>query len=113
MIPPVQADPDGNSELTFHHPLAANDDLLIQSNASADRNMKEHRVVWSYDDSIDPENVEAASKLEEVGRGKATGNGKFVRELKLGDVVTVWAKARFPGWANFVDSVKIEVYYAV
>jgi hypothetical protein len=51
--------------------------------------------------------------LEEQGRGRDTGTGEFVRNLKLGDVVTVWAKARFPQWVNVVEQVKIDVYWAV
>lgn len=51
--------------------------------------------------------------LAEIGRGKATGDGEFVRNLKLGDIVTVWAKARFPGWVNYVDRVKVDVYWAI
>lgn len=87
-----------------------------------DRNMKEHHVVWSYtddiiypnsDDSDESIDIRVVSQLEDCGRGKATGDGEFVRNLKLGDIVTVWAKARFPGWANHVESVKVDVYWAV
>ncbi|KAL2140120.1 hypothetical protein VTI28DRAFT_4235 [Corynascus sepedonium] len=98
----------------FRHDLCAREDLKVQCNVTAQRDAQEHRVVWSYTDDIDPEcDVEAATKLAGQGRGKATGSGKFVRGLKLGDVVTLWAKARFPAWANFVESVKMDVYYAV
>ncbi|KAM7220628.1 hypothetical protein V8F06_004032 [Rhypophila decipiens] len=51
--------------------------------------------------------------LADVGRGIATGDGEFVRKLKVGDIVTVWAKARFPGWVNYVDRVKVDVYWAI
>jgi len=33
--------------------------------------------------------------------------------MKVGDVVPVWGKARFPGWANVVEMVKIDIYWAV
>lgn len=79
-----------------------------------DRTNKEHRVVWSYTDDIPHSTLtQLGLSLEERGRGKATGNGEFVRNLKLGDIVTVWAKARFPGWVNYVENVKVDVYWAV
>jgi hypothetical protein len=113
VFPEVQQGSNGRT-YAYNHTLHPRDDLKIQSNLTATKEPQEHRVVWSYTDDIDPErDVEAAEKLAEQGRGKATGNAKFVRDLKLGDIVTVWAKARFPGWRNHVESVKMDVYYAV
>ncbi|KAK4236019.1 hypothetical protein C8A03DRAFT_17285 [Achaetomium macrosporum] len=101
-------------DYVFNHPLFPREDLKIQCNRVADGDSRTHRIIWSYTDDVDPErDVEAAARLNEQGRGSATGNGRFVRELKLGDVVTVWAKARFRGWANHVESVKLDVYYAI
>lgn len=57
--------------------------------------------------------VEAVERLAEEGRGRRTGDGRFVRSLQLGDVVTVWAKARFPHWANHVRKITVDVYFAV
>jgi hypothetical protein len=51
--------------------------------------------------------------LEGMGRGSETGNGDFVRSLQIGDVVTVWARARFPGWANLVEELRVDMYWAV
>ena len=51
--------------------------------------------------------------LEEEGRGPQTGNGEFVRSLKLGDIVSIWGKARFRGWVNHVQKVKVDLYWAV
>jgi hypothetical protein len=51
--------------------------------------------------------------LEDQGRGRNTANGQFVRDLKVGDIVTVWGKARFPGWVNMIETVQIDVYWAV
>ncbi|GAB1311556.1 hypothetical protein MFIFM68171_01766 [Madurella fahalii] len=113
VLPEVEWDQD-KQEHVFNHPLLPREDTKIQCNAAATSEARTHRVVWSYDDNIDPDrDGEAADRLVEEGRGKATADGKFVRELKLGDVVTVWAKARFPGWVNYVESVKLEVYFAV
>jgi hypothetical protein len=105
---------EGQGKYEFQQPLYPREDLRILSNRVADGDTRTHRIVWSYTDDIDPErDVEAATRLKEQGRGTATGNGRFVRDLKLGDVVTVWGKARFRGWANHVESVKLDVYYAI
>ena len=51
--------------------------------------------------------------LEAIGRGRATGNGEFVRGLQMGDVVTLWAKARFLAWTNRFQDVSVKVYWAM
>lgn len=51
--------------------------------------------------------------MKEIGRGSETGRGDFVRNLKPGDVITVWAKSRFAGWTNYVEAVKVDVYWAM
>lgn len=88
------------------------DDTVLQKNVTCVRNMKEHVITWSYDDHIDPESKEA-NDLQLQGRGSATGSGDLVRGLVLGDVITVWAKSRFPGWMNVIEQVKIDLYWAV
>jgi hypothetical protein len=100
-------------EISYHfdHPLLPNE-MALQRNVHSSREMKEHVVTWSFDDHIDPESEEA-TKLQLQGRGGATGSGELVRSLVVGDVVTVWAKARFPGWMNVIEQVKIDVYWAV
>jgi len=40
-------------------------------------------------------------------------NGEFIRGLQVGDVVTIWGKARFGGWGNWVQEVCCEIYWAV
>ncbi|KAK4186413.1 hypothetical protein QBC35DRAFT_464721 [Podospora australis] len=106
LYPRVRFNNDGKM-YEFLHPTVPEEDHKIQCNITADREWQDHRVVWSYDDDVNPEG------LEEAGRGTATGDGKFVRELKLGDVVTVWGKARFPGWVNNISSVKVDVFWAL
>jgi hypothetical protein len=87
--------------------------MVLQKNVTASRNTKEHVIVWSDEDEIvDFESAEAVA-LEKLGRGRATGSGEFVRNLKMGDVITVWGKARFPGWINTVEDVQIDIYWAV
>jgi hypothetical protein len=106
IYPPVI--PESETTHKFDHPLLAVENLKIQCNKTAVREILEHRVEWSYTDEVNFE-----SKLADIGRGTETGDGNFVRELQLGDIVTVWGKNRFPGWANYVESVKIEVYWVV
>lgn len=103
--PPVEED-----RAAFHHGLMPSDDLTIQLNRTATSGARTHKVVWSWNDDVNPL---TSQQLKEVGRGGQTGAGDFVRDLKLGDVVTVWAKSRFGGWANHVDSVKLDVYWAL
>lgn len=84
----------------------------LQSNKVANRESIDYTVTWSCDDDIHSEGPEGDC-LEQIGRGKASGNGEFVRKLEVGDVVTVWGKARFPGWRNHIEELKMDVYWAV
>jgi len=104
--PAVQA-----SSGEFEHPMLPTIDCL-QKNLTATRDFQERTITWSCHDNIVPDSMEGIA-LEEQGRGRATGDGKYVRGMKIGDVVTVWAKARFPGWVNTVTKVQIDVYWAV
>ncbi|TVY82440.1 hypothetical protein LSUE1_G005157 [Lachnellula suecica] len=95
----------------FEHPLLPARNVL-QKNRTAERYTQEHVVTWSWNDNILPESLDG-NNLEQEGRGRDTATGEFVRNMKIGDVVTVWGKARFPGWVNIVDRVQIDVYWAV
>lgn len=94
----------------FHHDLHPSHEWTIQKNKAATRQSTIHKVVWSWNDDINPLTAE---QLDALGRGPATGNGDFVRNLKLGDVVTVWAKTRFGGWVNNVEHVNMDIYWAL
>jgi hypothetical protein len=96
----------------FHHPLLWDMFTCLQKNLTATEEFKEHKSVWSCTDNVDPDSVDG-KELDAQGRGRATATGEYVRNMKVGDVVTVWGKARFPGWANFVETVKIDIYWAV
>lgn len=85
----------------------------LQRNRTATRDSKEYVITWSCDDDImDPDSVDG-KKLDEEGRGRESANGEYVRNLKVGDVVTVWGKSRYLGWVNSVEEVKIDVYWAI
>ncbi|KAG8167499.1 hypothetical protein KVR01_003188 [Diaporthe batatas] len=94
----------------FHHDLLPSPALTIQKNKTATRQPTTHTIVWAWNDNIEPLSSEI---LSEMGRGPETGTGDFVRSLALGDVVTVWAKARFAQWVNHIDSVKLDIYWAL
>jgi len=95
----------------FQHDLLPST-MVLQKNVTAIRDTKEHEITWLYDDNVVTDSLEAA-ELERQGRGRDAANGEFVRNLKVGDVVTVWAKARFPQWINHVEEVRMDVYWAV
>ncbi|QSZ37091.1 hypothetical protein DSL72_009183 [Monilinia vaccinii-corymbosi] len=100
-----------NPQRIFKHALNPNQKCL-QKNKTATSASQEHTIVWRFSDDIHPEDPEA-DQLEAEGRGRETANGEFVRSLKIGDVVTIWAKARYPGWANTVEDVSMDVYWSV
>lgn len=109
--PPVIKDYTDPSKVNMRHDLLPSDSKL-QSNITANHTSKEHIITWSWNDCVEPESTEA-DELENIGRGRKSGNGEYVRGLTLGDIVTVWAKARFQGWSNHVEKVKVDVYYAI
>ncbi|CAK7201627.1 hypothetical protein SEUCBS139899_004336 [Sporothrix eucalyptigena] len=123
----------------FSFPLLPGVDCL-QMNRCATLEFTEHTVVWSWtdktprDESVlapdadadtdrpsedstafvdDPQREPPLDPLQKIGRGSETSDGSFVRNLQVGDVVTVWAKARFPGWINTIRRVQVDVYWAV
>lgn len=101
-----------NPEYEFHQEINASKNVL-QKNVVIDRSTKTHVITWSSTDSIANDECAEAMDLEKQGRGRATGSGEFVRNMQLGDVVTVWGKARFPGWCNSVEEVQIDVFWAI
>jgi hypothetical protein len=110
-ILPGIKDPVVSSNLEFNNPFLP-PPTRIQSNITAGLAIKEHIITWSYNDCIKPESLEG-EELEKQGRGRASATGEFVRSLEVGDIITVWARARFPGWRNNVQEVRIDVYWAV
>lgn len=85
--------------------------LTVSKNKRAHRDWQKHQVTWSCFDDVKSES-DGGKALEDGGRGRESGDGEFVRNLELGDVVTLWAKARFPMWVNTVKYVRMDVYWA-
>ncbi|KAH9889154.1 hypothetical protein F4778DRAFT_393216 [Xylariomycetidae sp. FL2044] len=113
--PPLKtaAEGEGNQEPSYDHSLHSDGSHQIQRNKLAAKEWEHHHVEWRWDDDIDPDSIAARTELDAKGRGAGTGNGEFVRNLKLGDMVTVWGRARFPGWCNSVKKVEVRVYWAL
>ncbi|KAI0172556.1 hypothetical protein GGR52DRAFT_545153 [Hypoxylon sp. FL1284] len=113
--PPVESDDYRNPKVQYQHELLPDEDHLIQRNKHAEKSWQHHHVEWSWDDDIDPDGADssAVQELEDAGRGVGTGNGEFVKNLKYGDMITVWGRARFPGWSNNIQKVEVKVYWAL
>ena len=103
--------PNPTIPFAFHHPLLPSS-LCLQKNLVSERTVQSNTITWRCTDNIHPESQEG-DELEAKGRGRKTLDGEFVRGLQAGDCVTVWAKARFPGWSCWVESVGVEVFWAV
>lgn len=103
---------NAEDEYAYVHHLYGQPEWQIQCNRCATSAWQEHTITWSYLDDVKPHS-DAGKVLEDGGRGRATGDGSFVRNLRMGDVITVWGKARFPGWVNNIEYVKVEVYWAL
>ncbi|KAI1845000.1 hypothetical protein JX266_008793 [Neoarthrinium moseri] len=103
---------DVNGQVQYDHELFWSPEHTIKCNKVAIRETQAHHVEWRYTDDIDAQTPEG-DDLKAAGRGEATGSGEFVRNMKFGDVVTVWGRARFGGWENQVKKVEVKVYWAV
>ena len=90
-----------------------NGEMQLQCNVQAKSAPTEHVIVWDWTDDLDPESAEAREVLGSKGRGAFTGDGRLVRSLQRGDCVALWAHAFFPGWVNYIESAKIDVYFAI
>lgn len=68
----------------------------LQGNRVAAKKGK-YQVIWAQDGN-------------EGNEGAGTGQG-FLKELRYGDRVQVWARAKWAGWQCVVESVKVTVTY--
>lgn len=85
----------------------------LQSNPTAVRKTQKFNITWHYKDHIAAGSVEAEEVQRSEGRGGATLDGRRVREMKLGDTISVWGRARFGGWSNDVQRLSVRVFWAV
>ncbi|KAF7594242.1 hypothetical protein BBP40_009794 [Aspergillus hancockii] len=85
----------------------------LQANRAAVRGTQHYHITWHHLDSIPADSVEAEEIQHNQGRGRATLDGSQVRELQVGDAITVWGRARFGAWSNHVEELSVRVYWAV
>ncbi|KAF5021953.1 hypothetical protein F66182_5993 [Fusarium sp. NRRL 66182] len=90
LYPSIVPQDKSNDKYKFEHPLGHDERWTIARNKTAHRAWQDHVVTWSWRDDIQPETEAAVKLCSEHGRGEGTGDGWFVRDLKLGDVVTNW-----------------------
>jgi hypothetical protein len=74
--------------------------------------MTHHIVTWTDLDDVEEGSPEAFA-AEKRGQGWKSYDGSFVRDLQVGDCITLWMRARFPGWTNDAVKAKITVFWAV
>ncbi|KAM3562131.1 hypothetical protein ARSEF4850_002900 [Beauveria asiatica] len=94
-------------QFRYEFPLVQSPKWTVCRNKRAHRDWQDHTITWACYDDVQAD-TDGGQALEENGRGRETGDGEFVRNLQLGDVVTLWAKARFPGWVNNVKAASID-----
>ncbi|EEH46731.2 uncharacterized protein PADG_02829 [Paracoccidioides brasiliensis Pb18] len=76
----------------------------VQKNSVATRDTQIREIVWTVDRKHQKEEV-----VEDSGSGSGEG---FIRALQPGDVIFLWARAIYPGWANYVEGAMIEISYS-
>ncbi|KOS22836.1 hypothetical protein ESCO_003432 [Escovopsis weberi] len=84
----------------------------IQRNRVAQYQWHDYTVAWARTDNVRPGSVDAQA-LFLLGENPSARDGKFVGDLRVGDVITVWGRSVQAGWENYVRSVEIDVYWAV
>jgi hypothetical protein len=84
----------------------------LQKNIVAEGQTTHHIVTWTDLDDVKEGSPEAIA-AENRGQGWKSYDGSFVRDLQVGDCITLWMRARFPGWRNNAMKAKITVFWAV
>ncbi|KAI0647525.1 hypothetical protein C8Q79DRAFT_1009609 [Trametes meyenii] len=77
---------------------------LVQCNRVAKREFTEYHVEWAAADTLDTEDAAL--------NGYGTGDG-FIEALRPGDMVGLWMRALYPGWANYLQAASVEVVFDV
>lgn len=94
-------------------PLLLPSEHKVQVNGARVSEIQDVEIVWDSQDDIQPDSPAAIDVEQAKGRGRATLDGQFVREMQVGDSIALWARARFPGWSNHVYHASVTVYWAV
>lgn len=94
-------------------PLLLPNEHKVQVNGARVSEIQDVEIVWDSQDNIQPDSPAALDVEQTQGRGRATLDGRFVREMQVGDSVALWARARFPGWSNHVYRASVTVYWVI
>ncbi|KAF7713887.1 Uncharacterized protein PECH_006742 [Penicillium ucsense] len=98
---------------TIEDPLLLPGPGKLQNNGAHVAERQDVEIVWHYQDNIPADSPEALEIEKTKGRGRATLDGQFVRDLQVGDSIAIWARARFPGWSNHVYHASATVFWAI
>ncbi|KAJ5491504.1 hypothetical protein N7539_003071 [Penicillium diatomitis] len=98
---------------TIEDPLLLPGPGKLQNNGARVAERQDVEIVWHYQDNIPADSPEALEMEKTKGRGRATLDGQFVRDLQVGDSIAIWARARFPGWSNHVYYASATVFWAI
>lgn len=79
----------------------------VQRNRVAHPTFAHYHVEWRA--PADPD-ADVAERARERGCGSGAG---FLETLRPGDVVALWMRAQYPGWANHVNDASVKVLYDV
>jgi len=89
------------------HSNSGADTWHVQSNIRAQIHPVQHIIYWTEDveEDVDEDSLYAKT-------GTKSGRG-FVRSLEMEDRIAVIARAKYPGWENYIRDMYLEVYYSV
>ncbi|KAL4888686.1 hypothetical protein BDV59DRAFT_188160 [Aspergillus ambiguus] len=104
--------PDGR-RLHAGHPLLNAGPHKLQSNKTREGQTQHHVFAWHYLDNLAADSPEAEEIQQMQGRGRATLDGSQVRSLEVGDSISIWGRARYMGWRNEVEGIRVRVYWAI
>ncbi|KAF5310163.1 hypothetical protein D9619_010231 [Psilocybe cf. subviscida] len=99
--------PPLNSASTSNQDELRSDAWHIQTNIRGSRHTTSHTVAWEREPESAIDGVEHYKRT-----GSTLGQG-FIAELTREDRIAVVARAKYPGWINYIGSVDLEVYYLV
>ncbi|KAJ5082040.1 hypothetical protein N7532_011083 [Penicillium argentinense] len=85
----------------------------VQMNGARVSEMQDRVITWHYLDDVAANSTEAYHIERTEGRGRLMLDGHVVRELQVGDSIALWGRARFTGWANYVDRASVRIFWAV
>jgi len=103
---------EGGISLGWEDNVLPNENKL-QENPATVRFWKDYNITWHYLDDIQPDSAEGRRIEAEEWRGRATLDGRVVREMRVGDSLALWARARQPNSINYVKKASVKIFWAI